>query len=71
MTEEIQWKSYSEVVIEGVRRRARVVVGDTIVRKSDRVLIKGDDVVVCLPRAKIEATTERVKKWVQARVNLF
>ena len=38
MTEEIQWKSYSEVVIEGgVRRRARVLVGDSIVRKSDRI----------------------------------
>ena len=57
MTEEIQRKSYSEVVIERVRRRARVVVGDSIVRKSNRVLI----VVVCLPRAKIEATTERVE----------
>ena len=62
MTEEIQRKSYSEVVIEGVRRRAKVVVGDSIIRKTDRVLIKGDDVVVCLPRAKIEAITERVEQ---------
>ena len=38
-----------------------MVVGDTIVRKADRVLIKGDDVVVCLPRAKIEAITEMVE----------
>ena len=38
-----------------------MVVGDSIVRKSDRVLNKGDDVVVCLPRAKIEAITERAK----------
>ena len=48
-------------VIEGVRKRARVFVGDSIFRMTDRVLNKGDDVVVCLPGAKIEAITERVK----------
>ena len=60
VTEGIQQKSYSEVVIEGVRRRARVFVGDSIVRKTDRVLNKGDD-VVCLSGTKIEAITERVE----------
>ena len=39
--EGIHWKSYSEAVIEGVRKRARVFVGDSIVRKTDRVLNKG------------------------------
>ena len=58
--EGIERKSYSAAVIEGVRKRARVFVGDSIVRKTDRVLNKGDDVVVCLPGAKIEAVTERV-----------
>ena len=62
--EGIERKSYSAAVIEGVRKRARVFVGDSIVRKSDRVLNKGDDVVVCLPGAKIEAITERVKNIV-------
>ena len=57
-------KSYSAAVIEGVRKRERVFVGDSIVRKTDRVLNKGDDVVVCLPGAKIEAITERVKNIV-------
>ena len=47
--EGIERKSYSAAVIEGVRKRARVFVGDSIVRKTDRVLNKGDDVVVCLP----------------------
>ena len=61
MTEGIRRKSYSEVVIEGVRRRARVFVRDSIVRKTDRALNKGSDVVVCFPGAKIEAITERVK----------
>ena len=59
--EGIERKSYSAAVIEGVRKRARVFVGDSIVRKTDRVLNKGDDVVVCLPGAKIEPITERVK----------
>ena len=58
--EGIHRKSYSEAVIEGVRKRARVFVGDSIVWKTDRVLNKGDDVVVCLLGAKIEAITERV-----------
>ena len=62
--EGIQRKSYSEVVIEGVRKRARVFVGDSIVRKNDRVLNKGDVVVVCLPGAKIEAIIERVENIV-------
>ena len=60
----IERKNYSAAVIEGVRKRARVFVGDSIVRKTDRVLNKGDDVVVCLPGAKIEAITERVKNIV-------
>ena len=36
-------------------------MGDSIVSKTDRVLNKGDDVVVCLPVDKIEAITERVE----------
>ena len=62
--EGIHRKSYSEAVIEGVRKRARVFVGDSIVRKTDRVLNKGDDVVVCLPGAKIKAVTETVENIV-------
>ena len=59
--EGIQRKSQFEAVIEGVRKRVRVFVRDLIVRKTDRVLNKGDDVVVCLPGAKIEAITKRVE----------
>ena len=62
--EGIHRKNYTESVIEGVRKRARVFVGDSIIRKTDRVLHKGDDVVVCLPWAKIEAITERVENIV-------
>ena len=39
-------------------------MGNSMVRKSDRVLNKGDDVVVCLPGAKIEAITERLENIV-------
>ena len=56
-----EWTSYSEEVIEVVRKRTRVFVGESIFRKTDRVLNKGDDVVVCLPGNKIEAITESVE----------
>ena len=39
-------------------------MGDSIVRKTNRVLNKGDDMVVCLPGAKIEAITERIENIV-------
>ena len=39
-------------------------MGDSIVRKTDRVLNNGDDVVVCLPGAKREAITGRVENIV-------
>ena len=35
--------------------------GELIVRKTDTILNKGDDTVVCLPGAKIEVITERVE----------
>ena len=62
--EGIHRKSYSEAVIEGVRKRGRVFVEDSIVSKTDRVLNKGDDVVVCYPGDKIETITERVENIV-------
>ena len=63
-TEGIRRKSYSQAVIEGVRTRVMVFVGDSIVKKTDTALNKGDDVVVCFPRTKIEAITERVENIV-------
>ena len=58
--EGIQRQGYCEVVTEGVNKRATVFVRDSTVRKTDIVLNKGDDVVACLPRAKIVAIIERV-----------
>ena len=57
-------RSCYEVVIEGVKKKARAFVGNSVVRKTDRVLNKGDDVVVCFPGAKIEAITDRVENIV-------
>ena len=34
-------------------------MGDSILRKTDRTLSKGEHVVVCLPGARIEHVTER------------
>ena len=36
-------------------------MGDSILRKTDRTLSKGEDVVVCLLGARIEPVTERVE----------
>ena len=54
-------RSYSEAVIEGALRTERIFMGDSILRKTDRTLSKGEDVVVCLPGARIEHVTERVE----------
>ena len=53
-------RSYSEAVIEGASRIERVFMGDSILRKTDKTLNKGEDVVVCLPGSRIENVTERV-----------
>ena len=37
-------------------------MGDSIVRKTDARLNKGEDVVVCLPGSRIEHVTERIEK---------
>ena len=36
-------------------------MGDSILRKTDKTLSKGEDVDVCLPVARIEHVTERVE----------
>ena len=54
-------KSYSAAVIDGKKRKDTIFVGDSIMRKTDSRLSKGEDVVVCLPGARIEHVTERVE----------
>ena len=55
-------KKYSAAVIEGIKRNATTYVGDSIVRKTDARLNKEEDVVVCLPGARIEHVAERIEK---------
>ena len=55
-------QKYSAAVIYGIKRNSTTYVGDSIVRKTDTRLNKGEDVVVCLPGARIEHVTERVAK---------
>ena len=38
--------TYSAAVIDGIKRKSRIFVGDSIVRKTDSRLSKGEDVVV-------------------------
>ena len=39
-------------------RKARVFVGDSIIRKVDNVVSREEDITVCLPGAKIEDVTD-------------
>ena len=49
-------------MIDGFKRNSTIYVGDSIVRKTDTRLSRGEDVVVCLPGARIEHVTERVEQ---------
>ena len=55
-------KKYSAAVIDGIKRKPRIFEGYSIVKKTDSRLSKGEDVVVCLPGARIEHVTERVEQ---------
>jgi len=37
-------------------------MGDSILRKTDRTLSEGEEVVICVPGARLEYATERVEK---------
>ncbi len=50
-------------MIDGIKRNSRIYVGDSIVRKTDTRLSKEEeDIVVCLPGARIEHVTELIEK---------
>ena len=46
-------QKYSAAVIDGIKRNSTRYVGDSIVRKTDSTLNKDEDIVVCLPGARI------------------
>ena len=48
-----QERSFADVVSHGKARQARLLVGDSIIRKVDNIVNRGDDITVCLPGAKI------------------
>ena len=55
-------KTYSAAVIDGCRRTSTIYIGYSIVRKTDTILSKGKDVLVCFPGERIEHVTETVEK---------
>ena len=60
--EEQRRKSYSVAVIDGIKRKSRIFVGESIVRQKDSRLSNVGDVVVCLPEARIEHVPEGVEQ---------
>ena len=47
-----QERSFADVVSHGKPRKARVFMGDSIIRKVDNIVNRGYDITVCLPGAK-------------------
>ena len=54
-----QERSFADVVSQGKARKARVFMGDSIIRKVDKIGNRGADITVCLPGAKIEDIAEK------------
>ena len=54
-----QERSFADVVSQGKARKARVFMGDSIIRNMDKIVNRGDDITVCLPGAKIEDIAEK------------
>ena len=54
-----QERSFADVVSQGKARKARVFMGDSIIRKMDKIVNRGDDITVCLPGAKVEDIAEK------------
>ena len=54
-----QEMSFADVVSQGKARKARVFMGDSIIRKVDKIVNRGDDITVCLPGAKLEDIAEK------------
>ena len=55
-------KKYSAAVIDEIKRNSTIYVGDSIVRNTDSTLNNDEDIVVCLPGARIVHVTERVQR---------
>ena len=58
-----QERSIADAVSQGKARKARIFMGDSIIRKVDKIINRGDDMTVFLPGAKIEDCTGIVDWW--------
>ena len=47
-----QERSFADVVSQGKARKARVFMGDSIIKKVDKIVNRGVDIAVCLPGGK-------------------
>ena len=54
-----QERSFADVVSQGKMRKARIFMRDSVIRKVDKIVNRGDDITVCVPRAKIEHVAEK------------
>ena len=57
-----QERSFADVVSQGKAMKARVFMGDSIIRKVDKIVNRGDDITVCLPGAKLEDIAEKARQ---------
>ena len=55
-------KSYSAAVIYGIKRNSVIYVGDSIVRKTDTISSKGEDVVLSLFTGSKNRACDRVEE---------
>ena len=56
-----QERSFADVVSQGKARKARVFMGDSIIRKVGKI-VNRDDITVCLPGAKLEDIAEKARQ---------
>ena len=54
-----QERSFADVVSQGKARKAWIFMGDSIIKKVDKIVNRGDDITVCLPGTKIEDVAEK------------
>ena len=54
-----QERSFADVVSQGKTRKARIFMGNSIIRKVHKIENRGDGITVCLPGGKIEDVAEK------------
>ena len=47
-----QERGFADIVSQGKAWIARIFMGDSIIRKVDKVINKGEDITVCIPGEK-------------------